>query len=161
MGCSLRDNHCPAPCPSRCPSSGPLLALAGAAISSSFAQVEILGLTQPSRCEFTGFHSVFCARLTVCGMEQLTVKLRSRDLPVTGVVRAASQGGSHRAAFRQSVGAAESEAAARVRSRGQPLMDKQVVPGTRWAGQSVVEVDGALWPVRCAHLSSRVVRYVS
>ena len=76
MDCSLRDSHCSAPGPSRCPSSGPLLALAGAAISSSFAQVEILGLTQPSRCEFTGFHSVFCARLTVCGMEQLTVKLR-------------------------------------------------------------------------------------
>ena len=80
---------------------------------------------------------------------------------MAGVVRAASQGGSHRAAFRQSVGAVESEAAARVRSPGQPLMGEQVVPGSRWAGRSIVEVDGALWPVRCAHLSSRVVRYVS
>ena len=74
--------------------------------------------------------------------------------PASGVWR-------DKAAVRQAVGAVESEAATRVRIPGQPLMGKQVVPGTRWAGRSVVEVDGALWPVRCAHLSSRVVRYVS
>ena len=66
-----------------------------------------------------------------------------------------------KAAVRQAVGPGEAEAAARVRSPGQPLMGEQVASGTRRAGRSVAEVGGALRPVRCAHLSSRVLRYVS
>ena len=74
--------------------------------------------------------------------------------PASGVWR-------DKAAVRQAVGPGEAEAAARVRTPGQPLMGEQVVPDTRRAGRSVAEVGGALRPVRCAHLSLSGVRYVS
>ena len=73
--------------------------------------------------------------------------------PASGVWR-------DKAAVRQAVGAVEGEAAARVRSPGQPRMGEQVAAGIRWAGRSVVEVGGALRPVRCAHLSLSGARYV-
>ena len=73
--------------------------------------------------------------------------------PASGVCR-------DKAAVRQAVGPGEAEAAARVRTPGQPLMGEQVVPDTRRAGRSVVEVGGALQPVRCAHLSLSGARYV-
>ena len=74
--------------------------------------------------------------------------------PASGVWR-------DKAAVRQAVGPGEAEAAARVRSPGQPLMGEQVAVGTRRAGRSVAEVGGALRPVRCANLSLSGARYVS
>ena len=65
-----------------------------------------------------------------------------------------------KAAVRQAVGAVEAEAATRVRCPGHPRMGEQVAAGIRRAGRSVVEVGGALRPVRCAHLSLSGARYV-